>query len=68
MFFTKTTEFIVFSIFIVLILIYLFNSLILSVIFESYRLLQLSEDYDKTVGIYEILQDLWRWILKKIKK
>lgn len=45
MFFVAQNEFLALSFFVILIMIYLFNSLIQSAIFECYRVIQLSGDF-----------------------
>ena len=45
MFYVAQSYFLILSFFIILIMIYLFNSLIQSAIFESYRVIQISDSF-----------------------
>jgi len=47
MFFVAQSTFLILSFFIILIMIYLFNSLIQSAIFESYRVIQISDSFSE---------------------
>lgn len=68
MFFVDQIGFLVLSFFMILIMIYLFNSLIQSAIFEAYRVIQLTDNFNsESAEIKEKINKFLRGIITKIK-
>lgn len=76
MFFAAESSFLVLSFFVILIMIYLFNSLIQSAIFESYRVIQISDSFQaesqemkqKLKGILNYFGKKFSAVINYIKK
>ena len=76
MFYVAQSYFLILSFFIILIMIYLFNSLIQSAIFESYRVIQISDSFssesqemkEKLKGILDYFTSKFKSGLNLIKK
>ena len=68
MFYSAQSAFLVISFFIILIMIYLFNSLIQSSIFEAYRVIQITDSFsEESVEMKKKLKGIVIYLSKKLK-